>query len=791
MRWVGLLIAVFLLRPTTVGAVEQYAVRSNTQPELGVSVVSPTMAKVLAKWSEYSISPIRHYRALYTPNDPQFELQWNFTALNMPAAWDATGTPPYLGKPGVIVAVLDTGVATTAAEGRGVAPDLASASIWTNPGETPGDSVDNDGNGLIDDIHGWDFINDDALPLDDNGHGTHIASIIAAGTNNATSTSGIASSITLLPLKVLDGSGNGTTITIAESVDYAVAQGADIINLSLGGTEPDTVLEAAINAAAAAGVIVVAASGNDGTSPLNYPAAYSTTLAVGATQFDNARAPYSNYGSGLDLMAPGGNTNLDQNADGYPDGIPQETCATGSGCATFATYYYSGTSQAAAHVSGIAALTASCLLDAARDPRTERATILSALTGTATDLGGTGIDTVTGAGLVNALGAIGAAGCLSDTPAIPGNLVAKARSTAVALSMTRFQPYPKPIFSWQGTDGVSYRISWGRRGVTPTVTTQTGTSFQPTISTAGTYDLSVITVGTSNALSPAATLTYRYRPPQLIVGGAGGLSLYRANGTRIRTLKGGTRVPFGTGGTINTRGDDRILLGRTGAVDFFRTSGSRSSTMLAFSSRSTSDHTVAVLRQAGASSQYAVTTNTASEVRIVDSKGRSVKRLIFGSGKLNGMQVASGDVDGDGTDEFVVADRSGNAIRLYTAAGSKRFTITPLGKTYRSGWAVTMGDVTGDGKAEILAIPRNARTNPPLYIIKSNGQVLRVSRLKNVSATDPIALTAVDLDGNGKDEITIFAPGKNQLTTWTDRGTKLGTIALPSTSALRTVGRLQ
>lgn len=791
MRWIGLLCAVFLLQPFAVKATEQYAVRSATQPGLGISVVERSLAETLARFHGYAIGPVRRYRAMFTPNDPQFNLQWNFSSVNIPGAWDAGSPAPYLGNPGVIVAVLDTGVATAAAEGRGVAPDAATMSVWTNSGETAGDNIDNDGNGLIDDIHGWDFINADALPLDDHGHGTHIASIIAGGTNNAIATSGIASAVTVMPLKVLDGGGNGTTVTIAEAIDYAVAKGADIINLSLGGSEPDAVLEASINAAASAGVLIVAASGNDGIQPLNYPAAYANTVAVGATQYDNARAPYSNFGTGLDLMAPGGNMYLDQNADGAPDGIPQETCDTDSDCQTFATYFYTGTSQAAAHVSGVAALVASCLLDASRDPRSERTTIVTALTATATDLGTAGLDTSTGYGLLNALAAMGAAGCGSTSPAIPANLVVRARSTALPLTMTRFQPYPKPIFSWQGTDGASYRISWGRRGASPTVSEQTATSFQPTITTTGTYDLSIVTLGTGDTASPAMTLTYRYRPPQIIVGGTGGLTLYRANGTRIRTLRAGTGVPSGTGGTINTDGDDRILLARAGATDFFRTSGSRSSTMRPFTSRSTSDQSVAILRQAGASSSYAVTTNTASEVRIVDSRGRLIKRLTLGAGKLRGLQVASGDVDGDGTDEFAIADRSHNAIRLYSATGTKVFAVTPLGKSYRSGWAVTMGDVTGDGRAEILAIPRNARKNPALHVLNAAGRTIRVSRLRNITATDPVALTAYDRDGNGKDEIAIFAPGKNQVSIWTDRGTRLGIFAVPRSSALRTIGRLQ
>lgn len=254
--------------------------------------------------------------------------EWNLNAINAPEAW-AQG---YTGE-GVVVAVVDTGVDLDH-------PDLLSQ-LWVNAGEIAGNGVDDDHNGYVDDVAGWDFVGNDATPDDANGHGTHVAGTIAAAHNGYGAT-GVAPDATVMPVRVLDGSGSGTAVAVAAGIRYAARSGADIINLSLGGSF-SSVIQSAIQYALQLDVLVVAAAGNEyGTSP-SYPARFSSTLSnvisAGAHNASNAIANFSNDvgGSGaVQVDAPG---------------VSVYSTYMGGRYATF-----SGTSMAAPHVAGLAAL---------------------------------------------------------------------------------------------------------------------------------------------------------------------------------------------------------------------------------------------------------------------------------------------------------------------------------------------------------------------------------------------------------------------------------------------------
>jgi serine protease len=261
------------------------------------------------------------------PNDPQYKYQWHLDQIGMPKAWKlADGN-------GVIVAVLDTGVAYEDYKSFHLLPDLKG----------------------IEFVEPYDFVANTKHANDDHGHGSHVTGTIAQVTNNAIGVAGIARNVRIMPLKVLSGSGSGSVAGIADAIRYAADHGAKVINMSLGGAFPSNVLKKAVAYAHGKGVTVVCAAGNESRGRVGYPAAYPGAIAVSATQFDEATTFYSNYGKDIDIAAPGGNTRVDQNGDGMPDGVLQNTIAIGDP-STDGYYGYMGTSMASPHVAGVAAL---------------------------------------------------------------------------------------------------------------------------------------------------------------------------------------------------------------------------------------------------------------------------------------------------------------------------------------------------------------------------------------------------------------------------------------------------
>jgi thermitase len=272
--------------------------------------------------------------AAVTPDDPAFGQQWGIAKAGVDAAWDTTR-----GAGGIVVAVVDTGVRKL--------PDFAARVL-----------------------PGHDFVNDDSNADDDQGHGTMTAGVIAAGGDNGVGIAGICWLCKILPVKVLDSTGTGSYSDIAEGVRWAADRGADIINLSLGGSEDSQLLRGAVAYAAGKGALVIAAAGNNGSSKPHYPAAIPAVLAVGASTSGDTRYSWSNYGgSWVDIAAPG--CNPAQARDG----------TLGQFC---------GTSSATPFVSGVAALLAST------SPTPTAAMIRAALTSSARGLSGTWVATSSG-----------------------------------------------------------------------------------------------------------------------------------------------------------------------------------------------------------------------------------------------------------------------------------------------------------------------------------------------------------------------------------------------------------
>ncbi len=324
----------------------------------------------------------QRYSAFLTPTDPLVTNQWHFTNTNTLPAWNHQS-----GSSNVTVAVIDTGFGLQVTDiANKWAENTEEIGATTNEGAAPNctsrslsldkrcNNIDDDNDGYTDNYLGWNFSDDTnnvsagqtAPSASGAYHGTTVSSLIAAQTNNSAGGSGMSWGAKILPIQALDDYGDGYTISVALSIRYAVDQGADIINMSLGAEADDPLVSEQIDYATENGVVVVAASGNDGCNCISYPARYPDVIAVGATNSNNSLASFSNYGSNLDLVAPGA---------GLCSTVWTNAAQTGLNACGL-----NGTSFSSPLVAGAAALLLS------QNPTLTPAQISASLTGTATKL---------------------------------------------------------------------------------------------------------------------------------------------------------------------------------------------------------------------------------------------------------------------------------------------------------------------------------------------------------------------------------------------------------------------
>lgn len=353
------------------------------------------------------VEPNQISQASYVPNDPYFTTyQWNFfskgrlftgaasgnvqTASNygiqVESAWDlfkptnTASTAKYPGE-GIKVAVIDTGIAY--ANYISIGGTISSSTAYKKAPDLEGTIFDsaNAKNFTV-----YPYTN---LAIDDHSHGTHVCGTIAQATSTVTplGCAGVAYKATILPIKVLNKYGSGTNAMVANGIYWAADKGAKIINLSLGSRYGDNTIYNAIRYAYNKGIVIVCASGNNGSS-VSYPAAYATEcIAVGATNFYGQRCSFSNFGSSLDIVAPGQN-------------VVQQTLTSSSNLSLFSYLSWAGTSMASPHVAGAAALVWS------KNPTFTRDQVKTALLNTARDLGATGFDNYYGKGLLDVNAAV-------------------------------------------------------------------------------------------------------------------------------------------------------------------------------------------------------------------------------------------------------------------------------------------------------------------------------------------------------------------------------------------------
>lgn len=381
--------APFNLQPASwasnIGTINDTNLRARTETLMAIKSLRKDSRVLYAE-------PNFQVNALAAPNDEAYPLQWPYPLIAMPDAWEVT-----TGAPEVVVAVIDTGILKNH-------PDLA------------GQLVD-----------GYDFVSNIESAMDGDGidpdpqdpgsslggssssfHGTHVTGIVAARGNNQIGVAGSAYGSRVMPLRALGANGEGTSYDIDQAVRYAAGlpndsgtvpqRRADVINLSLGGAPFTRGTQALYDAVNAAGVVVVAAAGNEASSALFFPASYDGVISVSAVDGQRRLAPYSNTGPDIDVSAPGGDNSIDLNGDGYPDGVLSTDGSVSDNGIDYVYTFLSGTSMAAPHVAGVVALMKS--VNPELTPSDIDALLASgALTD---DLGTPGRDDLFGYGIINA-----------------------------------------------------------------------------------------------------------------------------------------------------------------------------------------------------------------------------------------------------------------------------------------------------------------------------------------------------------------------------------------------------
>lgn len=651
-----------------------------------------------------------------TPNDPYYASAgswgqsygdlWGIHQIGAARAWDVT-----TGSAGVVVAVIDTGLDSGHA-------DLA-GNMWTNAGEIPDNGRDDDSNGYVDDYHGYDFYNYDGNPADDHGHGTHCAGTIAGVGDNSTGVTGVNWTGRVMAVKFLGASGSGWLSDAVSAIQYATDNGAHVLSNSWGGGGYSQTLQAAINYAYANGTVFVAAAGNSNADTRYYqPAGMDNVVTVAATQSDDSRANFSNYGDEVDVAAPG------------VDVLSLRASGTSMGSAV-GTYYTraSGTSMACPHVSGLAAL----LL--AKDPGLTNAEVEQTIESSADDVGSTGFDIYYGYGRINAGAALTGARVDLTAPGEVQGARASAGTTAVSLT-------------WSNPDDADFAgVKINRRkddypaslSEGDTVYDGSETGFEDfDVQASTTYFYSIFSydqsANYSGPVEVAATtpVDVVITPPPVaaslsrqIIAGAG-----VGGGPQVRTFT--NRGKPSSGGFFafaqSFRGGVRLA---SGDVD--------------------GDGVDEIIVGAGPGGS--------PHVRIFEKDGtaKSIDYHPFSSWRRGGVDVAAGDIDGDGKDEIAMSVFSEGSSLVKVYRYDEKRTVVGSWQAFGAGQligaTVAMGDVDKDGQAEVI-VGAGPGGGPHVLVFEANGQKKPIQFFAfHPDLHSGIDVAAGDVDGDGKDEI--------------------------------------
>jgi subtilisin family serine protease len=681
---------------------------------------------------------------VFAPNDPfyatagawgqSFDDLWNLKKLGAATAWDTTQGD------GVIVGVVDTGLDL----GH---PDIA-ANVWSNTGEIPGNGVDDDHNGFVDDVHGWDFTDETPDPTDDFGHGTHVAGTIAAIGNNGQGVIGVAPRSKILPLKALDSTGNGGVDGLARAIVYAAQNGADVINNSWGcqgGCESNPVVEDAVALAYELGVVVVFAAGNEARdvsaySPQNQP----DVIVVSASDNEDQGAFFSNFGR-VDVAAPGSGP-----AFGPPDFAPFRAvlslraaeCNTALLCPPeldVGTGYLrqAGTSMAAPHVAGVAALVL------AKNPTFSPEEVRQVIRRSSDDVLTPGWDANSGYGRVDAARAL-----LEPRP-----LTALITTPPPGITLGGVLEPIDVIGTAAGAGFARYRVEDGF-GSSPTSYTLVASGTTPvTDSRLATWDLStapdgvhtlrvvatttdgreyedrqLVTIDSVEITAPSTRVLNFARPGDVVsVTGTVAPTNFESYSLSVRTLDGAPLPDADI--TLTGNGQSRVT---NGVLATWNTAGLPNGRYLLSLDISVSGS--------------APSTETMS-MELDDSLHPGWPQLIPIAGGTTILdQLTAVDVSGDGSAELLFA--YGNTVSIFDHTGA----VLPgwpqsIGADLFVQRSPAVGDLTGDGIPEIVA----GSSDGQIFVWLRSGALL--SGWPRALGFGSPSLAIDDLDGDGAREI--------------------------------------
>ncbi|MBU1038696.1 S8 family serine peptidase [Patescibacteria group bacterium] len=620
------------------------------------------------------VSAIVEYRTVLTPNDTHYPKQQEYlNKIKAPQAWESTRNLPL--RP--VIAVLDSGVDIDN-------PDLA-PNIWFNPWEVPGDNIDNDRNGFVDDQYGWDFVDNLADPKPKFGkvwnkvamhHGTIVAGVATAVGNNNLGITGVSWNAKIMPVRVLDSAGIGNTVTVARGIQYAIDNRADIINLSFVGSVSDPILQDAIHRAYLAGILVVAAAGNEQQIGVNmdkqpqYPVCddgyngENQVIGVAGLELNDSRALFSNYGSRcIDIAAPAtdifGTLFLSEEQPGFKE-------AYGG--------YWSGTSVAAPLVSGALAV-----LKAAY-PRLSPSQLRDILiaSGEEIDFANPGLKGQVGRRLNLAaawrLAGSNAFAVKSPIVVAPGNK-GQAEISLLDVSGERLEKFIAyhPRFT-QGVNIASGDFDGDGQSDIATVPRAAGGPHVKLFNLKGgvEYQFMAFAEGWRGGLSIAAADFNSDGKTDLVLGvGKGGSNIVRIfDGQGVLLYQfvpydpsyiGGINV---AAGDVNKDGQPEIVVAPQG--------------------------------------------NSRLPVRVFNKFGNLLEEFypypwVF----KGGINLAVGDSDGDGKEDIIVAPGQGGGpqVRVFSGQGKLLRQFMAFEKNFRGGVNISIGDVDGDGQNEIVTTP--------------------------------------------------------------------------------------